>query len=83
MFYLRSLFIEVREDLAILGVFKISFATFSFLFLSSSYDFRNAISRSLIANKLRYFSSSPLLRLVVNGFGVLPVLGIVGNKGTS
>jgi hypothetical protein len=83
VFYLRSLFKEVTEDLEMLGVFRISFATLSRLYWSPSYLFKKAISLSLMANKLKYFSSSPLLRLVVKGFGVLPFLGIVGNKGTS
>ena len=83
MFYLRSLLREVTEDLEMFGVFKISFATLFRIFWSPSYRFKKAISLSLIAIKLRYFSSSPLLRLVVNAFGVLPFLGIVGKVGTS
>ncbi len=83
VFYLRSLVREVTEDLEMFGVFKISFATLFLIFWSPSYHFKKAISLSLIAIKLKYFSSSPLLRLVVNGFGVLSILGIVGNVGTS
>jgi len=83
VFYLRSLLKEVAGDLEMFGVFKISFATFFLISCSPSYRFKKAISLSLLAIKLRYFSSSPLLRLVVKAFGVLTFFGIVGKVDTS